>query len=497
MKSCLCLILSAILLFQCFPSANGEKTDTLIVETVTFGADYRDLEAVEQAINKIIAPLIHANIKLMNTDVRSHASTLNQMIANGEQLDLVMAGMTLPMTQLAVEGKLLPLDTLLEETGGDITELFGGKLEAGRVNGVLYAIPADAYSAQSGGFVYNQRMAEIFGIEMHDPITIAELEQVFSIIRSKDPEIYGTVFGSGETSNLLYDYCLEDYGSALYAYGVTFDPCSSTEIENAYDSVAFAEYVKRHRRWIEKGYAPKDSLISGIRSKEYVANEKVFGMTTNYSPIEGPVQQGNYTFPIGIVQLTPAVNSTGSIQERMWGIPVTSKDPQKAMQFLDLMFTNAEIANLLSNGIEGLHYQQVAPGVITYAPGANPLHPGYASVFSRFGNQMQVLHWLPATPDFYNELSAFNARARNSLSLGYVFNGESVSSEIAAVNAVVSLYLPALECGMLSDVDAALAAFNQELKNAGIDRIIEENQRQLDAWLNEKGQSETLINTVE
>ena len=110
---------------------------------------------------------------------------------------------------------------------------------------------------------------------------------------------------------------------------------------------------------------------------------------------------------------------------------------------------------------------------------------------------MQVQHWLPATPDFYNELSAFNTQAQNSLSLGYVFNGESVSSEIAAVNSVVSLYLPALECGMLSNVDAALATFIQEVKNAGIDRIIEENQRQLDAWLQEKGHNETAINSGE
>ena len=50
---------------------------------------------------------------------------------------------------------------------------------------------------------------------------------------------------------------------------------------------------------------------------------------------------------------------------------------------------------------------------------------------------------------------------------------------------------------MLSDVDAALATFIQEVKNAGIDRIIEENQRQLDAWLQEKGHNETAINTGE
>ena len=135
--------------------------------------------------------------------------------------------------------------------------------------------------------------------------------------------------------------------------------------------------------------------------------------------------------------------------------------------------------------------------MITNVVNADQSAPGYASFFSRFGDQMQVQHWLPATPDFYNELSAFNTQAQNSLSLGYVFNGESVSSEIAAVNSVVSLYLPALECGMLSNVDAALAAFNQEVKNAGIDRIIEENQRQLDAWLQEKGQNETAINSGE
>ena len=130
---------------------------------------------------------------------------------------------------------------------------------------------------------------------------------------------------------------------------------------------------------------------------------------------------------------------------------------------------------------------ETEPGVITHVPGADPIQPGYTSVFSRFGNQMQVKHWVPTTPGFYAELASFNEQANNSLSLGYVFNGESVSSEIAAVTSVVSLYLPPLECGALEDVDGALAEFNEKLRNAGIDRIIEENQRQLDAWLEEKG----------
>ena len=66
------------------------------------------------------------------------------MIANGEQIDLVMAGLTLPMTQMALEGKLLPLDDLVAAQGAHLLSFLGGQMDAGRVNGALYAIPADA-----------------------------------------------------------------------------------------------------------------------------------------------------------------------------------------------------------------------------------------------------------------------------------------------------------------------------------------------------------------
>ena len=52
---------------------------------------------------------------------------------------------------------------------------------------------------------------------------------------------------------------------------------------------------------------------------------------------------------------------------------------------------------------------------------------------------------------------------------------------------VIAAYTPALECGMLEDVDGGLAILNEELKKAGIDRIIEENRRQLSLWLSEQG----------
>lgn len=70
--------------------------------------------------------------------------------------------------------------------------------------------------------------------------------------------------------------------------------------------------------------------------------------------------------------------------------------------------------------------------------------------------------------------------------LGYVFDSSDVMTEIAAVNHVLDEYMPSLECGVIADVDEAIDHFNAALDAAGMDVIIQENQRQLDAWLEQK-----------
>ncbi len=483
MRKLLSLLLALTMVFGLCSIAQAEEPYEVVIETVTFGAEYADIPAIEEAINAITVPAINVTVKILNVGIPQHAQKISMMIAGGEKADLVMAGLTLPMANMAADGMLMPLDELVETSGAGIKALFGDQLNAGNLGGVLYAIPADAYTAQSGGFIYNKQMADELGITVPNPVTVEELETIYATIKEKKPEVIGTSFGNGETSNLLYDYNMETYGSNMYAYGATFNQFESTDIVNVYTSEQYRDYVLRHKDWVAKGIAASDSMTSGVLPNELMAAGQMFGMTTNYSPLEAPTQQVNYTFPIGMVEITKAVNSTSGLQERMWGIPVTCANPQKAMEFLNLMFTNADVANLLSSGIEGLNYKQVGGGIVTYADGVDPAAPGYARVFSRFGDQMKIFQWEPATADFYTELEAYNKTALNSLTLGYSFNSESVATEVAAVNAVIAQYAPALECGMVDDVDAALATFNEQLENAGITRIIEENRRQLAEWM--------------
>ena len=49
--------------------------------------------------------------------------------------------------------------------------------------------------------------------------------------------------------------------------------------------------------------------------------------------------------------MTDPIMDTTAIQENGWGIFINSERPDKAMDFLNLMYTNETVANLLSNGI--------------------------------------------------------------------------------------------------------------------------------------------------
>ena len=58
-----------------------------------------------------------------------------------------------------------------------------------------------------------------------------------------------------------------------------------------------------------------------------------------------------------------------------------------------------------------------------------------------------------------------------------------VRTEYAAVNDVISTYRTSLECGVVDDVDGVLDQFIRDLETAGINRIIEANQKALDEWV--------------
>ena len=153
------------------------------------------------------------------------------------------------------------------------------------------------------------------------------------------------------------------------------------------------------------------------------------------------------------------------------------------MEFLNLMYTDSTLSNLINYGIEDIHYVKKSEHIIAYPDGITNSNSSYGNIIHFGDARLNYMH-TPFTEQNYEELEQYSpSNAVTSSAFGYTFNTENVNKQISAVNHVIKEYRPGLVCG-ITDIDDLLPKFIDALKEAGIDEIIAENQRQFDQWKN-------------
>ena len=150
------------------------------------------------------------------------------------------------------------------------------------------------------------------------------------------------------------------------------------------------------------------------------------------------------------------------------------------------VYTDSQVSNLLQRGMEGESYVVVEENsgdkVIDLPPGRTIQTIPYYAYLNCYGNRLDIYNWTPADVNRREVLEAFNESiTRTSPACGYVFDQEPVAMEIARVKEVEDKYLGLIETGAV-DPEVELPLFLAELKEAGIDAVIQENQRQYDLW---------------
>lgn len=237
------------------------------------------------------------------------------------------------------------------------------------------------------------------------------------------------------------------------------------------------------RDWYLKGYIMKDAATSTETAVNLLRAGKGLGQfTAGEEGLDAQLTR-NTGHPFATKKLHDPLITSGTIQGLVWVIPVTSKNPEAAMKFLNLTYTNADVVNLIDWGIEGIHYKKKPDGTIGYPSGVNASNTGYGLGQDwLFGNQLIAHVWEGNDPDNYKILAENNKNAPISIALGFTYDSTKVKTEIANVTNVINQYGPGLNTGSL-DPDKYLPESISKLKEAGIDKIIAEKQRQLDEWV--------------
>jgi len=299
---------------------------------------------------------------------------------------------------------------------------------------------------------------------------------MYSIIKENEPGV--VPLAAGLSSPLEFYRTFDRLGDS---YGVLPGFDNGMKVENHYERPEYADLLNKVRAWYKAGYINKDAATTQSVPTEFLKAKKAFSYMHNYAP--GNVENESRAVGMELVyaQLTPAYTETNHILSGMWTIAQQSEDPERAMMFLNLLYTDKEVLNLFKWGVEGKHYVKVSDNVIDYPAGVTAANVGYSLNTLIIPNHFIGYTMKSEDPNLWQNVKEFNQTTEKSKALGFSYNASALKNETAALSNVVEQYKRVLETGSVDPADK-LPEFIDKLKKAGIEKVIAEKQKQLDEW---------------
>lgn len=489
---------------QALSSAPGAP-QKVVMYLITFNRIPDDYSKIHDTINQYIAKTYpDANVEL---DLRlfgpaDYANKIQLAQQSGTDMDIfIPLGLQSAIAQNQCADITDTLDTYGNELKAILAKDFGDDaFNTVSKDGRVYAVPINKAVVLTPTFIYDKDMFAATGFSIDDINSIWDLEPVFAKVKELYPDVYPyssiNAIGGGGSSGLSYvmagEQKMDPLGDSLLSgvyTGVVFG--ESGKVVNPYESDNFRKYLDLMHDWYLKGYMPMDMATSTSTAAEQASAGRLFSTFGSYADASGGPNVGK------LWQALTGKNIDGksigtfymdtTAASMAMCVSSTSKVQDAAIKLLNIMYTDSFVLNTVLYGIEGEDYVKVSEHVANFPEGLDANTVPYTAYLCSGVIGSQSLQWgmAPSTEADYETLLkaiAMTKTAERSPYFGFTFDVSNVINEMTAIQNVVKQYFPGLESGSFDPAET-LPAFNQALKDAGIEKIIAEKQTQLDAWI--------------
>lgn len=476
-KKIVCAVCAAAMMISvCGCGNRSADTDDGVPTLVWFvpGDSQRDTAAVMEEVNKLIEPKIGAKLDLKMIDEGAFSEKMSMKMASDEAFDLCFTGYVNQYKSGIDVGGFLELTDLIEKYGQDLKkDLPDYVLESAKEKGGIYAIPNMQVMANVEGVFFFEEYANKYGIKSGAEYKdITEMEPYFEKVKQDYPNVYPVA--DSPVGQYLFDYSVVNQKPNVY---VSDKEENGYKLQSALDMKEYEQGLKAAKSWYDKGYLRSDIDTAVNNRTEDLRAGKYASFLGRWKP--GIEDDHKNMYGQKTVFVSSGSKRLTVARDTMTAISRTSKNPEKAMQFLNLINTDKELYNLICYGIEGKHYEKLDGEYI------RPIeNSGYRQLACwKFGNQFNAYLLEGQEPDIWEQTRKLNDSASKASTFGFSFDETPVKSEEAQCRAIVNEY-NGITYGS-SDYTKLLSEYKSRLENAGLDRIIEEAQRQLDEWVKE------------
>ncbi|WP_068784572.1 ABC transporter substrate-binding protein [Paenibacillus phocaensis] len=489
----LCVVaagLLSLLTAGCFLSTGREDTvprgDRVNLVYYTIGEPDPDLKKVNDQINEVLARKIGVTLTYIKIGWQEYENRLNTMVSAGTPFDIAYAP---EFTTYVKRGAWLRLDDDLSSTGKEMYDVIDPVFWEGvrMDDGGIYGVPTNKELAVRQQWMYPEELVNKYHIDMTKYNTLESLEPLMRMVKQNEPD-YLPMELDKDSHNFFalygYEYVID---KELPLMVQSLNPDS--EVVSIFETPEARRILDTLRDYYQAGYINEDAALR--ENQELERGKKVFWKASSGGPLSESSWSKDRGYKVVAHPVTTEIVTTEDVRGGVMAVSAATKYPIECIKFLNLLNTDPEVRNLFNYGIEGVHYtldenDQVVPIPPKDADG-NPVadaSSNYTGVTFTQGNWFILKTRGGENPEPLNkwdEFRASNARAVKSSTFGFTPDLSMMPIQMQNIKMVWQKYYPSLMTGSV-DVDTELPKFNEELKQAGLDEVRAEVQKQLEDW---------------
>lgn len=456
------------------------------------GDKAKDFDLVYGELNKMLKKDINATINVNFMGWGDYTQKYPLVFASGDDFDLIYTANWCFYNSQATKGgfKEITKEMLQKYAPKTVASMYNEAWEQAKVNGKVYMLPMNYKELNAYVYMVRGDLMEKYGISRIQ--NEDDFAKYLDAVAKNKKQLIPLDIGSDLDFDTLLRFEVLAPNNLDYMepqqlnHFFDLSKQSSSQIVNVIEKPEFLEFAKKMKTWKDNGYWSKSALVNKVSSKESFTNGKSASAVMNLSTANGTYTSVMAAHPDWKVQVFDGMSGKGVpikpyIQNGM-GINANSKNSERALMFLDLVKNDARYADLVTYGIQGKHYDLTGDGKVKpLADSANYPIDGNCNWGWRDDKLFkQVDGGIPNYADIRGawEKVAFTHPVQN-----FTFDDSKVKNEVATVSNLWKTDFKVVVMGFPKDVEDDVKKLIEKYKTAGNDKIIQEQQKQVDAYI--------------
>lgn len=330
------------------------------------------------------------------------------------QMDIIfIPGMT-EYYSWSEQGLLLDINNYITGKFKKVTDyVYPSYITGATIGTAIYGIPNNQPVVNDETYLLLRTdLVEKYAVDTTKIRSVTDLESICAQILAAEPGV-APFLGDWDPEGVSYypdvdmAHTIGVYSDTLLGGKYTATAAASTLNPKSSYSTAFVDYIATRAAWRSAGYLADQANQFFATVEELNEEEKAAWVEKGYTPV---LYKG------------AEFDTEACLNVGLFGISKYCREPERAMEVLQLMSIDSELRNLLAFGVEDVHYQLVSDELDENV--IEIIDDSYTMDFNKIGNTIIGYTLDTMDPDYIEKAKQKNLNSRMSAFLGFRYNWE-------------------------------------------------------------------------